>query len=304
MSATAFDLIVIGEGVAGLSAARAAARQGLSVATFEANIFGGLVLNINELEPAPPGAGASGTDYASTLMSECSEAGVVSHSEPVEGLDAANDAVTLTTGSGTHAARAVIIASGASLRRLGVPGEAEYAYKGVSQCADCDGPLFQGAEVVVVGGGDSALQEALVLAHYADRVHVLLRGAGPRAGAGWLARAKAETKIAFHPQTTMQRIEGGAMVERVVVRSVDGTERSLACAGVFAYIGLEPNTAFLPPALLRDGGGRIVTDDKMATSLARVFAAGAVRAGDDGTLAGAARDGEAAAVGAVAAIRG
>ncbi|MGH8617864.1 MAG: NAD(P)/FAD-dependent oxidoreductase [Burkholderiales bacterium] len=303
MSASPFDLLVIGEGVAGLTAARAAAREGLAVATFEANIFGGLVLNVNELDPVPPGAGASGTDYASTLMSECSEAGVVSHSEPVECLNAANGAVTLTTAGGMHTSRAVIVASGASLKRLGVPGEMEYAYKGVSQCADCDGPLFQGAEVVVVGGGDSALQEALVLAHYADRVHVLMRGAAPRAKPEWLARVKAEPKIAFHPQTTVQRIEGGQMVERVVVRGADGAERPLACAGVFAYIGLEPNTAFLPPAVTRDGSGRIVTDDKMATSLPRVFAAGAVRVGDDGTLAGAARDGDAAAANAVATIR-
>ncbi len=304
MSDSQFDLLVIGEGIAGLTAARAAARRGLSVATFEANIFGGLVLNVNELDPVPPGAGASGTDYASTLMSECSEAGVVSHSEPVEALAAANGTVTLTTAEGTHSARAVIVASGASLKRLGVPGETEYAYKGVSQCADCDGPLFQGAEVVVVGGGDSALQEALVLAHYADRVHVLMRGAAPRAKPEWLARVKAEPKIAFHPQTTVQRIEGGQMVERVVVRGADGTERPLACAGLFAYIGLEPNTAFLSPTLERDASGRLVTDEKMATSLARVFAAGAVRAGDDGTLAGAARDAEAAAGAAMAALRG
>jgi len=304
MSDSRFDLLVIGEGVAGLTAARAAARQGLSVATFEANIFGGLVLNVNELDPVPPGAGASGTDYASTLMSECSEAGVVSHSEPVESLTSAHGTVTLTTAGGTHSARAGIIASGAQLKRLGVPGEAEYAYKGVSQCADCDGPLFQGAEVSVVGGGDSALQEALVLAHYADRIHVLIRGAAPRAAAHWLARARAEPKIIFHPQTTVQRIEGGAMVERVVVRGADGVERPLACAGLFAYIGLEPSTAFLPTEIKRDGSGRVITDDRMGTALAGIYAAGAVRAGDDGTLAGASRDAETAAASAFAALKG
>lgn len=304
MSASQFDLLVIGEGIAGLTAARAAAKEGLSVATFEANIFGGLVLNVNELDPVPPGAGASGTDYASTLMSECSEAGVVSNSEAVESLASANGIVTLKTASGTHQARAAIVASGAQLKRLGVPGEIEYAYKGVSQCADCDGPLFQGAEVVVVGGGDSALQEALVLAHYADRVHVVMRGAAPRAKPEWLARVKAEPKIVFHPQTTVQRIEGGQMVERVVVRGADGAERPLASAGLFAYIGLEPNTAFLPAGITRDGTGRVVTDARMATALAPVFAAGAVRAGDDGTLAGAARDAETAAASALAALRG
>mgnify|MGYP000423043635 CR=1 FL=1 len=304
MSDPQFDLIVIGEGIAGLTAARVAARQGLSVATFEANIFGGLVLNVNELDPVPPGAGASGTDYASTLMSECSEAGVVSHSEAVEALAGANGAVTLTTAGGTYSARAVIVASGAKLKRLGVPGEEEYAYKGVSQCADCDGPLFQGAEVAVVGGGDSALQEALVLAHYADRVHVLMRSAAPRANAGWLARAKAEPKIVFHPQTSVYRIEGGPMVERIVVRGADGVEQTLACAGLFAYIGLEPNTAFLPTDIKRDGSGRVVTDDKMGTAVANVLAAGAVRSGDDGTLAGAARDAEIAAASAFASLRG
>jgi thioredoxin reductase (NADPH) len=304
MSDAKFDLIVIGEGVAGLTAARAVAKQGLSVATFEANIFGGLVLNVNELDPVPPGGSPSGTDYASTLMSECSEAGVVSNSEPVESLSAANGTVTVKTAGASYTARAAIVASGAQLKRLGVPGEEQYDHRGVSQCADCDGPLCQGTDVVVIGGGDSAMQESLVLAHYADKVHVLLRGTAPRAQAHWIERVKAEPKIVFHPQTTVQRIEGGQMVERIVVCGPDGAEKPLACAAIFAYIGLEPASKFLPPEVKRDDGGFVVTDGKMGTALPRVFAAGAVRAGDDGTLAGAARDAEIAAASALAALRG
>ncbi|MFZ9529648.1 MAG: NAD(P)/FAD-dependent oxidoreductase, partial [Burkholderiales bacterium] len=170
MTTSAFDVIIIGEGIAGLTAAGALAKKGLSTATFEQQIFGGLVLNVNELDPAPPGGEAGGAAFASELTGANADAGVTSIQEPVTALTAADGAYVVTTESGNYRARQVIIASGARLKTLNVPGETEFEGRGVSKCADCDGPMFQNETVAVIGGGDSALQEANVLTHYCGKV--------------------------------------------------------------------------------------------------------------------------------------
>jgi len=177
-----FDVVVIGAGITGLTAAKAAVQSGLRTANIEALMFGGLVVNINDLDGETTG---SGTDLASNLMMEISDLGVENLSETVSTLAREGDRLKVTTDAGTHQARAVIIASGAKLKRLGIPGEAEFEYKGVSQCADCDGPMYKDEEVVVVGGGDSALQEALVLAEYCKRVHLVHRGAKSARSSIW-----------------------------------------------------------------------------------------------------------------------
>src|SRR5262245_23976412 len=153
----AYDLIVIGEGISGLTCANEAARSGLKVATFEANLFGGLVINVNELDGYPPDRETSGADLASGLMEANAGLNIASVQEAVTAVTPANGGFRI----GGHTARQVVAASGARMKKLGVPGEAEFEGRGVSQCADCDGPMFQNEEVAVVGGGDSALQEAL-----------------------------------------------------------------------------------------------------------------------------------------------
>lgn len=173
-----FDVVVIGCGIAGLSAARECLRGGLATATLEALVPGGLVLNVNHLEGEIQG---SGMDLATEMMSEIAALGAENVSGTVEALRGEAGDLVVVSDAGEQRAGAVVVASGARISRLGIPGEDEFEGRGVSQCADCDGPLFQDQEVVVVGGGDSALQEALALAHFARRVHLVHRRGGFRA---------------------------------------------------------------------------------------------------------------------------
>lgn len=275
-----YDLIVIGEGVSGLACARHARRAGLSVATFESNLFGGLVLNVNELD-GYPGA-ESGTHLASELMQANSDAGVKSFQEKVTAIRPAGGAFEVVAG-GVHGARQVVIASGAQLKKLGVAGESEFEGRGVSSCADCDAPMFQNEEVVVVGGGDSALQEALVLAKFCSKVYIVNRRSRFRAQQHFVDRVAAEPRISTIWNTTVEAILGGKMVEKVRLKRDGGTEE-IASAGVFAYIGLEPNAGIAPEGIARDAEGRIVTNNEFETAVPGVWAIGAVRAGYSGLL--------------------
>jgi thioredoxin reductase (NADPH) len=280
MAQTTYDLIVIGEGVSGLACAGHARRAGLRVATFEANLFGGLVINVNELD-GYPGA-ESGTLLASELMQANSDAGVASIQEEVTAIAPAGTTFEVAAG-GIHGARQVVIASGARLKKLGVPGEDEYEGRGVSHCADCDAPLFQNEDVVVVGGGDSALQEALVLAKFCRKVHIVHRGERFRAQQHLVHRVASEPRIATMWNTTVEAILGGKMVEKVRVRRNGNTEE-IAAAGMFAYVGLEPNVACAPMNVRRDERGHLVTHDRFETSMPGIWAIGAVRAGYSGLL--------------------
>ena len=284
MAKATYDVIVIGEGVSGLTAAGALAQAGLKVATIEAQLFGGLVLNVNELEPAPEGLPESGAELASGMMEVNAGHGVASIQEPVTALRESGGVLEAVTDSGTHTARHVVVASGARIKRLGVPGETEFEGRGVSQCADCDGPMFQNEEAVVVGGGDSAFQEALVLAQYCGRVHLVHRGDTFRAAQHWVEQAEANEKISIVRNATVETILGAKMVEKARLRYTDGRVEELPCAGVFAYIGLEPNTGFLPANVEKDETGCLRTNDKFETSMPGVSAIGAARSGYGGTL--------------------
>ncbi|MGG5809315.1 NAD(P)/FAD-dependent oxidoreductase [Falsiroseomonas sp. CW058] len=297
------DVLVMGAGIAGLAAATACAAAGLRTAVAGTGLFGGLVLNVNDLVEPPRPDQASGADYAATLFGEAMEAGAEPIDGPVATLwrDGAGFAARPEEEPGrVLRARAVICATGASPRPLPVPGAGAFAHRGIAHCADCDGPLHRGRPVVVVGGGDAALQGALTLAAWASEVHVLLRGAAPRARAEFVARAAAEPRIRLHRNAEILRLLGEDGLEAVEVREGAGAPLRIAARAVFPWIGLMPNTAALPAEVTRDADGAVVVDAALRTSLPGLFAAGAVRAGHGGRLRHALHDGEGAARGVIA----
>ena len=298
MSAT-HDLLVIGAGITGLHAARHAAAAGLKVMIVESLLYGGLVTNVNELDGAFEG---SGVDLAATLMQEAKKAGAGYATDGVQSIARDGDAFAVRGDSGAYRAKAVVIASGAKLRKLGVPGEDDFEGAGVSSCADCDGPFYDGLEVVVVGGGDSAVQEAAVLAEYAKHVHVVHRGAAFRAKGHLVAALSEKANVTLHWNARVEEIYGESAVEGVRLKEGSAV-RELPCAGFFAYVGLEPNGAFAPTEVARDATGALVTDASLQTAVPGLFAAGAVRAGYSGLLKDAAAEGIAAATAAMAALR-
>jgi thioredoxin reductase (NADPH) len=288
---SSFDVFVIGAGVAGLSAAEQAVRRGWSVCIAEELMFGGLVLNVNHLAPGLPDLPGSGSELCAELMTRLTDLGVEMLFEPVSALEpAADGTLKVTTTSGQHAARSVVVASGAQLRKLGVPGEEEFEHRGVAHCADCDAPLYRGEVAVVVGGGDSALQEALVLAEFCSAVHLVHRGSA-FGGRSELADAvRGAQNVQVHLGTAVEAILGEQQVTAVRVRELaSGATRELPCKGIFSYVGLEPNTAFLPAAIETEGQA-IRVDGRMESTLPGVYAVGAVRAGYAGQLTDAVRD--------------
>lgn len=298
------DLLVIGGGLTGLAAAHHAASCGRSVTLLEAMpMYGGLVVNVEEVDGYPAMGPASGMMLALDVVEKCRALGVEFLEGEAESLSEAGSVRVVEAGGAQHKARAVIVASGARLRRLDVPGEMEFEGRGVSQCASCDGPLFQDEDIVVVGGGDAAAQEALVLAGFCKQVTMVCRSP-LRARRTYVDRLTDLDNVTFEWDSIVTAIKGGDGVERVRLRNVkDGSERDLACAGVFPFIGLAANGDFLPAEIAREDGF-VVTDANYQTEMNGVFAAGAVRRGYGGQIAQAVGEGVYAAQAAVAWLDG
>jgi thioredoxin reductase (NADPH) len=295
-----FDLIVIGAGAAGLTAAMFAGRYGLRVIAIEQMAPGGQIINADRIDNFPGfPSGVAGHELGPLLHQQAEAAGAEFALDTVERLEVSGTDRIVHGASESLRAPAAIIAAGSALRPLGIAGERKFFGKGVSHCASCDGAFFSGSEVCVIGGGDSAADEALVLAEHASRVTIFHRGVSLDAQQALRDRVAANAKIKIAPEIVVEEIVGEDAVTGVRLRELKtGHTRLAPVSGVFIYVGLEPNTAFLRGVLTLDAAGHIETDINMRTSLAGVFAAGDVRANSVAQLAAAAGDGATAAISA------
>jgi thioredoxin reductase (NADPH) len=296
--AGAFDLVVAGSGIAGSSAALTGARLGLKTLCLAGDVLGGQLLSINKIDGYPGfPEGVAGYDLCPMTQEQAVAAGAEIVAASLDRLDAERGYWRLTTSEGELEARGLVLATGAALKELGIPGEARFKGKGVSHCASCDAPLLRGKPVVVVGGGDSACQEALTLAEAASRVTLLCRG--PELGAQQVYRdtvmQQANIDVRFHH--VAEEILGDGGVTAVRARDTTKNDASeIEAAGVFVYVGLHPANRYLDDAIKLKSDGRIPTDTTMRTALTGVAAAGAVRSGWAGRAAASAGDGVAAAI--------
>jgi thioredoxin reductase (NADPH) len=297
------EVAVIGGGLAGLSAARHAARLGRLVTLFEGRgMFGGLVATVDHVDGLLVPGKFSGQDLAIHLLEDARKVGVHVVEASVAKVEL-NGRLTLTDQDDrAHHPEAIIVASGASLRKLDVPGEEEFTGRGVSRCATCDGGFFRGLDVVVVGGGDSAVQEALLLAKTSRRVIMVCRSP-LKAKRDYIDRIASRDNVSFVWDNEVSAILGKDGVAGIRVRNVkDGSPADIECMGLFPYIGVTPNTEFLPRSLLTPTG-HIRTTAGLVTADARVFAVGAARAEYGGNILEAMAEGVSAAE-SVARLRG
>lgn len=295
-----FDTVVIGGGVAGLTAGLFAARCGRSTLVLVPDIPGGHLATIDKVEDFPGFLeGVAGYELGPIIQEQAAKAGASFQMAEAQRLGGIGGAWVLTTSEGDIQARTVIIAAGSRARALGVPGEERLWGRGVSHCASCDGPLLRGRAVTVVGAGDSGLQEALTLASFASEVLVVHRSERPTAQDVYQRRVRENPRITLRGHTDVEEVLGEEVVSGVRVRdTVTGEAAVLETAGVFVYVGLEPNTAFLQNTIHLDEAGRIPTDVWMRTELPGVFAAGDIRSNSASQAVTAAGDGATAAIAA------
>ena len=272
------DVIVIGSGPAGYTAAIYTARAQLNPLVFEGTAFGGALMTTTEVENYPGfRAGITGPELMDEMREQALHFGADLQMEDVESVSLAGPIKEVVTAGGeTHRARAVILAMGAAARYLGIPGEQELLGRGVSSCATCDGFFFKDQDIAVVGGGDSAMEEATFLTRFARSVTLVHRRDEFRASRIMLERARTNDKISFLTNTAVLAVEGDSTVTGLRVRNtLTGEESTLAVTGVFIAIGHDPRSELVRDALDVDPAGYVVVrEHSTATSLPGVFAAG------------------------------
>ena len=301
-----YDLLIVGGGLAGLTAGLFGARYGLKTGLIEQMMGGAQIINAEKIENYPGfPAGIAGAELAPSVQEQAMEAGAEFIMAEASEVSRDGAYLMVATDSGVLRAKAVIVACGSSLRRLGIPGEDEMYGRGVSQCASCDGPLYSRQVVGVVGGGDSAADEALTLANYADRVLLFHRGEQLQAQKALQDRLHRERKIEMVYNSSVEAVLGGNTVSGVKVRNVvTNMENAVDLSGLFVYVGLEPNSRLVGNLVKLDNAGHIPVDLSMQTPVAGLYAAGDVRQHSASQLVTSAGDGATAAIAAFNYIAG
>ena len=304
--ATDYDVLVIGGGLAGMTAGMYAARHGLSVGVIERMMGGASIINVEKVENYPGfPEGIMGADLAAMTQEQAMNAGADFVIGEVSGIAEQGDYRVVDSDAGEYRGKAVIIAAGSTLRLLGIPGEEEFMGRGVSQCATCDGPLYGGEVVGVAGGGDSAADEALVLSQYAERVLLFHRRGELRAQRALVDQVMADPKIEVVWNTIIDEVLGEDTVSGVRVTNIATAEQGAReLSGLFVYVGLTPNATFAEGMLQTDVGGHIPVNISMETSVPGVYAVGDIRQHSSSQLVSAAGDGATAAIAAYRYISG
>ena len=295
-----YDVLIIGGGAAGLTAGLYASRAGLKTALLERMMTGGQIINAARIENFPGFPdGISGADLGARMLDQATKYGLEIRLSEVKGLRQGNPAWAVDTYDGTVSARSVVVASGSTLRKLGVPGEEELHGAGVSYCATCDGAFFVDQAVGLIGGGDSALDEAMTLTEFASKVVML-----PREGS-FTGQKVLQDRVLSHPKvevrwnTSVDAVLGEGQVEGVRVTDLTSGETSrIDLSGVFIFVGLEPNSQYLADLLTLDNAGHVPTDIWMRTPLPGLLAAGDIRQSSAAQLVTSSGDGATAAIAA------
>ena len=299
-----YDVIIIGAGPAGLSAAIYAGRARLSTLVIEKSKDGGQIALTDEIENYPGSLleGESGTTLVARMAQQAAHFGAVRLKDNVTAVDLSGDVKIVTCSGGEYMARALIIATGARPRPIGCENEAKFISKGISFCATCDANFFEDLEVYVAGGGDSAIEEAIYLTKFARKVTVIHRRDELRAAKSIQEKAFANEKIAFIWDRVVESVDGQDLLEKITVRNVKTNELTELVAdeddglfGLFGFLGYLPNTALFDGILPLEHG-YIKTDEDMHTGLPGVFAAGDVRVKSLRQVVTAAADGAIAAI--------
>lgn len=302
-----YDLVIIGAGPAGLTAALYAGRAKLQTLVLEKSSPGGQIMLTEGIENFPGIYHMNSPSWVETLKKQLADLENVKLQEDVsvEKIDPHQDIFKTFIASGVTGQKeilesnGVIVATGANPKKLGCPGEDLFVGRGVSYCATCDAPLYKGKNVVVIGGGDSAVEEALYLTRFAKKVTIIHRRNALRAVALLQDRAKANEKISFQWECVPSEIVGKTRVEAIKVKNVEiGEETRIDCDGIFVFIGFTPATQFLKGVLDLNPAGYVVTDENMESSFPGIFAAGDCRIRPLNQVVTACADGAIAAVAA------
>jgi thioredoxin reductase (NADPH) len=280
-----YDVIIVGAGPAGLAAGLYAGRMELRALALEMKAPGGELLNTLDIEDYPGFEHITGQDLSDKMEAHARKFGLeIEYDSVKEIYKDGDDVVTVTDLGKEYRTPAVIVTSGGAPKKLGVPGEEEYAGRGVSYCAICDGAFFKEKEVAVVGGGDSAVEEGTFLTRYASKVHLIHRRDEFRAQPVAVHAAQKDPKVEFIMDTVVEEIEGsgppddGGAVKTLKLKNVKtGETSSLDVSAVFPFVGFLPNTNIFRDHVDHDDEGYLITDTSMATNVPGIFAAGDVR---------------------------
>jgi thioredoxin reductase (NADPH) len=273
-----YDLIIIGGGVAGMTAAIYAARAGMSVLMIEKAGFGGQAALTATIENYPSLKAIEGWELAANMKAQVDALGVESLSAQVTALKKENDIFTVTTDGGDYTAKSVIIANGVRRRELGIPGEETFKGRGISFCAVCDGGFFRKKKVAVIGARNSALGDAIYLANLCEEVCLVFRREHPTASKSYLDKLPALSNVKLLPRHIPLEIKGERRVNALSVKNLDTDEvYDLEVNGVFEAIGLIPDNDLFSDLVELDANGYIVTDDQMRTKTTGLYAAGDTR---------------------------